>query len=70
MSLTSSQFDPGYSVSVAILGGSPQPRWAFSRVPLTSELPKLPVRAPGKDQCRVMDPPPAEDDFERWDGLS
>lgn len=66
-----SAFDPGYSVSMIVIGGTPQPRWAFSRVPLEIELPELPRRA--VPPTRPIELSPAlspEDDVERWDGLS
>lgn len=70
MSMMINQFDPGYSVSVVAVGGSPQPRWGFTRVPMAVELPVLPVNtpiAPARVEPVQMS---MEDDCERWDGLS
>lgn len=68
MSLIAGRFDSGYAISVQTIGGATRPRWASSRAALLSELPKLPIRT-GAEPVRLTDAP-AEDDFERWDGLS
>jgi len=65
MSMLINQFDPGYSVSVVALGGTPA-RWAFTRVPRVVELVVLDEAPAREDSVHIQ----LDDDCERWDGLS
>lgn len=69
MSMMIQPIDPGFSVSVVTLGGATQPRWGFTRVPMSVQLPELPVAetAPARADTSAG---PGEDECERWDGLS